>query len=132
MRLNIDRWSSSSIALELIPCGRVRPTAAYFRAGHLLLDSLAHSLSQQVPAAHARSTQSQPSAVIVPEARLTAPACVRPAPPRHELQITVHQPVTQRIPDLPRPDTLRTRQGKLLTAMADFRCVHWSPGRSRQ
>jgi hypothetical protein len=72
MRLNIDRWSSSSTALELIPCRRVRPTAAYFRAGHLLLDSLAHSLSQQLPAAHARSTQSQPSAVIVPEARLTA------------------------------------------------------------
>jgi hypothetical protein len=68
MRLNIDRWSSSSTALELIPYGRVRPTAAYFRAGHLLLDSLAHSLSQQLPAAHARSTQSQPSAVIVPEA----------------------------------------------------------------
>jgi hypothetical protein len=72
MRLIIDRWSSSSIALELIPCGRVRPTAAYFRAGHLLLDSLAHSLLQQLPAAHACSTQSQPSAVIVPEARLTA------------------------------------------------------------
>ena len=31
MRLNIDRWSSSSTALELIPCGRVGPTAAYFR-----------------------------------------------------------------------------------------------------
>ena len=28
MRLDIDRWSSSSTALELIPCGRVRPTAA--------------------------------------------------------------------------------------------------------
>jgi hypothetical protein len=42
MRLNIDRWSSSSTALELIPCGRVRPTEAYFRAGHFLLDSLAH------------------------------------------------------------------------------------------
>jgi hypothetical protein len=51
MRLDIDRWSSSpsSTAFELIPCGRVRPTAAYFRAGHLLLDSLTHSLSQHVP-----------------------------------------------------------------------------------
>lgn len=57
MRLNIDRWSSSSTALDLIPCGRVRPTAAYFRAGHLLLDSLAHSLSQQLPAARARGTE---------------------------------------------------------------------------
>ena len=44
MRLNIDRWSSSSTALELIPCGRVRATASYFRAGHLLLDLLTHSL----------------------------------------------------------------------------------------
>jgi hypothetical protein len=35
MRLNIDRWSSSSTALELIPCGRVRSTAAYFRAGRI-------------------------------------------------------------------------------------------------
>jgi hypothetical protein len=66
MRLNIDRWSSSSTAFELIPCGRVRPTAAYFRAGHLLLDSLARSLSQPLPAAHAPNTQSQPRAVIGP------------------------------------------------------------------
>jgi hypothetical protein len=44
LRLDIDRWSPSSTALELIPCGRVRPTAAYFRAGHLLLDSLIRSL----------------------------------------------------------------------------------------
>jgi hypothetical protein len=45
MRLNVDRWSRpSSTALELIPCGRVRATARYFRAGHLLLDSLTHSL----------------------------------------------------------------------------------------
>ena len=45
MRLDVDRWSPSSrTALELIPCGRVRGTASYFRAGHLLLDSLTHSL----------------------------------------------------------------------------------------
>ena len=45
MRLNLDGWSRpSSTALELIPCGRVRATARYFRAGHLLLDSLARSL----------------------------------------------------------------------------------------
>ena len=60
MRLDIDRWSSSSTALELIPCGRVRPTAAYFRAGHLLLDSLTDSLPQHLPPAHARDTASQP------------------------------------------------------------------------
>jgi hypothetical protein len=43
MRLQIDRWSSSSTALELIPCRLVRPTADYFRAGRLLLDSLTGS-----------------------------------------------------------------------------------------
>ena len=59
MRLDIDRWSASSTAVELIPCGRVRPTAAYFRAGHLLLDSLARSLLHASPA-HARDTASQP------------------------------------------------------------------------
>ena len=46
MRLDIDRWSSSSTALELIPGRLVRPTADYFRAGRLLLDSLARSMSQ--------------------------------------------------------------------------------------
>jgi hypothetical protein len=40
MRLDLDRWSDASTALELIPCGRIWPTPAYFRAGHLLLDSL--------------------------------------------------------------------------------------------
>jgi hypothetical protein len=60
MRLDIDRWSSSSTALELIPCGRVRPTAAYFRAGHLLLDSLTRFLPLHLPRAHAPDTASQP------------------------------------------------------------------------
>ena len=45
MRLNLDRWSRpSSTALELIPRRRVRASASYFRAGHLLMDSLIHSL----------------------------------------------------------------------------------------
>jgi hypothetical protein len=47
MRLDIDRWSASSTALELIPCRLVRPTADYFRAGGLLLDSLTRSLPQR-------------------------------------------------------------------------------------
>ncbi len=59
MRLDIDRWSSSATALELIPCGRVRPTAAYFRAGHLLRDLLIRSLPQYLPPAHARDTASR-------------------------------------------------------------------------
>jgi hypothetical protein len=46
MRLDIDRWSSSSTALELIPSRLVRPTADYFRAGRLLLDSLTRSFPQ--------------------------------------------------------------------------------------
>jgi hypothetical protein len=60
MRLDVDRWSSSSTAMELIPCGRVRPTAAYYRAGHLLLDSLTRHLLQPLPPAPARDTASQP------------------------------------------------------------------------
>jgi hypothetical protein len=47
MRLDIHRWSSSSTALELIPHKLVRPTAGYFRAGGLLLDSLTRSLPQR-------------------------------------------------------------------------------------
>jgi hypothetical protein len=46
MRLDIDRWSAASTALELIPSRLVRPTADYFRAGRLLLDSMSYSLSQ--------------------------------------------------------------------------------------
>ena len=64
MRLDIDRWSASATVAELIPCGRVRPTAAYFRAGHLLLDLLTRSLLQYVPAADARDTAGQPHAPV--------------------------------------------------------------------
>ena len=54
MRLDIDRWSSPPLqtALELTPSRYVRPSAAYFRAGHFLLDSLVLSLAQYVPAQH--------------------------------------------------------------------------------
>ena len=50
MRLHIDRWSATCTALELIPCHSVRPSAAYFRAAHHLLDSLVHALSEYGPA----------------------------------------------------------------------------------
>ena len=52
MRLNVGRWypCSSRTALELIPCQLVQPTPAYFRSGHLLLDSLTHLLRQDLPA----------------------------------------------------------------------------------
>ena len=48
MRLDIDRWSSSSTALELIPSRLVRPTAEYFRTGRRLLDALTRSLPQRL------------------------------------------------------------------------------------
>ena len=60
MRLDIDRWSVSSTVVELIPCRRVRPTAAYFRAGHLLLDLLTGSLMPYLPAADAGDSAGQP------------------------------------------------------------------------
>jgi hypothetical protein len=52
MRLEIYRWSrlSSRTALELVPRQRVRPTDAYFRSGHLLMDSLTSSLLHRPPA----------------------------------------------------------------------------------
>lgn len=50
MRLAIDPWSPTATALELIPCQRLRPSAAYFAAGHRLLDSLTRTLPVRVPA----------------------------------------------------------------------------------
>jgi hypothetical protein len=52
MRLDIARWSrlSSRTALELVPCQLVRPSQAYFRSGHLLMDSLTQLLRQDLPA----------------------------------------------------------------------------------
>jgi hypothetical protein len=52
MRLAIEPWSPAATALELIPCQRVRPSAAYFAAGHRLLDSLTRTLPVRVPAQH--------------------------------------------------------------------------------
>ena len=45
MRLDVDLWSASSTALELVPSRLVRPTQEYFRAGHDLLDALAEALA---------------------------------------------------------------------------------------
>lgn len=50
MRLDIEPWSPTATVLELIPCRRVRPGAAYFAAGHRLLDSLIRGLLAHVPA----------------------------------------------------------------------------------
>lgn len=48
MRLEIELWSPTATALELIPCQQVRPSAAYFAAGHRLLDSLTRPLPVRV------------------------------------------------------------------------------------
>ncbi len=68
MRLDINRWSPSSsrTALELIPCQRVRPTAAYFRSGHILLDSLTHALLQYLPTQHLDRIPAVPPTCQVP------------------------------------------------------------------
>ena len=50
MRLEIAPWYTGATALELIPCQRVRPSAAYFAAGHHLLDTLTSPLPACVPA----------------------------------------------------------------------------------
>lgn len=73
MRLDIEPWSPTATALELIPCQRVRPSAAYFAAGHRLLDTLAGSLPVRVPA-HQRPDQDYLRAAVSPG----APALSRP------------------------------------------------------
>jgi hypothetical protein len=50
MRLEIAPWYAGATALELIPCQRVRPGAAYVAAGDRLLDSLTRPLQVRVPA----------------------------------------------------------------------------------
>ena len=74
MRLEINSWTWSPprTALELIPCQRVRPTAAYFRSGHLLLDTLARSLLQYLPAQHLDRVQAAPLPRQLPVTRIFA------------------------------------------------------------
>ena len=86
MRLNLDRSSRpSSTALELIPCRHVRATASYFRAGHLLLDSLTHSLQleQEIQALDLPGGES-PAATHgtpTPAKAISQPATHAPRPP---------------------------------------------------
>src|SRR5215469_4714801 len=49
MRLDIAPWYTGATALELIPCQRVRPSAAYVAAGHRLLEFLTRTLPVRVP-----------------------------------------------------------------------------------
>ena len=48
MRLEIAPWHAGATILELIPCQRVRPSAAYLAAGDRLLDCLTRT--RPVPA----------------------------------------------------------------------------------
>jgi len=48
MRLDIAPWYTGATALELIPCQRVRPSAAYLAAGHRLLGFLTRTLPVRV------------------------------------------------------------------------------------
>jgi len=73
MRLDIDRWSSSSTALELIPGRLVRPTADYFRAGRLLLDSLTRSLPQPPEPWAGRQAPADPTGPLTQAATLHRP-----------------------------------------------------------
>ncbi len=95
MSLDIDRWTRppARTSLELIPCQRVRPTATYFRAGHLLLDSLTHSLPQHVAQAHVADfgttssfdpprTRSEPCPAYHGESTRAQPADTRGLPSR--------------------------------------------------
>ena len=50
MRLEIEPWSSTTTVLELLPGRLVRPDAAYFAAGHGLLDFLIRGLPARVSA----------------------------------------------------------------------------------
>jgi hypothetical protein len=49
MRLDIETWSPAATAFELIQCQRVRPSSAYFTAGHRLLDFLSRLLLARAP-----------------------------------------------------------------------------------
>jgi hypothetical protein len=87
MRIDMDRWSSSRTALELIPCKGARPTAGYFRAGHRLLDSLIQSLPVCAwNASRTTSARSRPADVPQPQAAPGAPALGPPqaAPTRQQ------------------------------------------------
>lgn len=64
----LARRSSSS------PCGHVRATASYFRAGHLLLDSLTYSLQleQEIQALELPGREGRPAIVQQIMARASA------------------------------------------------------------
>jgi hypothetical protein len=77
MQLHIDHWSATATAIELIPCQRVSPTGAYFRAGRALLDDLTCALRAHTPVPRLagvppRQNRAAPAATMPP--RRTRPA----------------------------------------------------------
>ena len=73
MRLDIDHWSATSTALTLIPCQRVRPGTAYFRAGRRLLDSLACAAGTPASTAASHQRQHTPAPATAPSAPAIRP-----------------------------------------------------------
>ena len=72
IRLEMIDGKPTATAFELIPCQRVRPSAAYFAAGHRLLDSLTRPLPVRVPA------QQRPDLTLRPAVSACGPALSRP------------------------------------------------------
>lgn len=83
MQLHLDHWSAAATAVELIPNGHPRPSAAYFSAGRALLDALTRAVAaappvprravpttRQPPADHAEPTTATPG-------RPAGPAAIR-------------------------------------------------------
>ncbi len=76
MQLRLTPWwpgARSRTLVELVPCGKVVPTARYFDAGHRLLDEVADGLraGSRGGAARERAAPQQPG----------ASQCLCPAPP---------------------------------------------------
>jgi hypothetical protein len=74
MQLHIDRWSAAATAVELIPCQRVSPSTAYFRAGRALLDCLTCAVPAHPPAPHLADAAPGQSPAAGAEPRTAAPA----------------------------------------------------------
>jgi hypothetical protein len=88
MRLDIDCWTGSRTALELIPSQRARPTAGYFRAGHRLLDSVTRALPAGARNAP-RTTSARPRPADAPQPQ-AAPDALAPGPPQAAANATAH------------------------------------------
>lgn len=92
MRLDVDCWSPSSTALELIPRRLVRATASYFQAGHLLVDSLTHSLQLEREIQALGLPAGDEAGTGTVRWRLALCGFSRPAPARYAAPVGTPQP----------------------------------------